>query len=175
MKTIVAFAVCLGLAAGIAYAAMPTDKDYENLDELRVKIVRMKREMDKFMKEIISTYPQDGTFDTFGQEIRVDVTQTEKDVVVRADLPGMAKDKIEITLENSRVLRIAGARDIEKKETAPGMVRQERMQGRFERVLELPVECKNEGIKATYKDGVLEIVIPKAEQAKEKSVKVSVE
>lgn len=175
MKKIVLLAVCLAFCTGVAYAAMPTDKDYENLDELRVKIVRMKREMDKFMKDIISTYPNDGTFDTFGQDIRVDMTQTDTDVIVRADLPGMAKDKIEITLENSRILRIAGIRDMEKKETAPGVVRQERMQGRFERVLELPAECRNEDIKATYKDGVLEVIIPKVAQAKEKPVKISVD
>ena len=173
-KLILAVLISL-VCAGTSLADMPTDQDYENLDELRVKIVRMKREMDKFMKDIISTYPSDGTLDTFGQDIKVDVTQTDTDVVIRADLPGMAKDKIEITLENSRVLRIAGSREIVRKETTPGVVRQERMQGRFERVLELPAECRNEGIKATYKDGVLEIVIPKVDQTKEKPVKISVD
>lgn len=175
MKKIILLAICLTFISGLAYAALPTDKDYENLDELRVKIVRMKREMDKFMKDIIATYPQDASLDVFGQDIRVDVVQTQADVVVRADLPGMSKDTIEVTLENSRILRIAGIRNIEKKETAPGVVRQERMQGRFERVLELPAECKNDGITATYKDGVLEIIIPKLSETKEKPVKIAIE
>lgn len=175
MKKLALLTICLAFCAGFAYAAMPTDEDYENLDALRAKIVRMKREMDKFMRDIISTYPQEGGYDAFGQDIRVDMTQTDADVIVRADLPGMSKDKIDITLEKNRILRIAGMRDVERKVTAPGVIRQERMQGRFERVLELPVECKGDGIKATYKDGVLEVVIPKAETAKEKPVKISVD
>ena len=55
-KIIFATLFCL-LGIGVACADMPTDKDYENLDELRVKIVRMKREMDKFMKDILSRLP----------------------------------------------------------------------------------------------------------------------
>ncbi|HPM42806.1 MAG TPA: Hsp20/alpha crystallin family protein [Candidatus Omnitrophota bacterium] len=163
------------VSVNIAFAEMPTDKDYENLDELRVKIVRMKREMDKFMKDILSTYPPESTLGNYGQDVKVDVTQTPADVIVRADLPGMAKDKIEVTLENSIMLKIAGARDVSTQETAPGIVRQERMQGRFERVIQLPAECRNDGIQATYKDGVLEIVIPKKETTKEKPVKVSIQ
>lgn len=173
-KLILAVLVSL-VYTGTALADMPTDQDYENLDELRVKIVRMKREMDKFMKDILSTYPPESTLATYGQDVKVDMTQTATDVVVKADLPGMAKDKIEVTLENSMMLKIAGSRDVATQETAPGIVRQERMQGKFERVIQLPVECKNEGIQATYKDGVLEIVIPKKEVAKEKPVKVSID
>lgn len=175
MKKIVLAALFCLFGAGIACADMPTDKDYENLDELRVKIVRMKREMDKFMKDILSTYPPESTLNTYGPDIKVDMAQTPTDVIIKADLPGMSKDKIEVTLENSMVLKIAGSREIVTKETAPGVVRQERMQGRFERVIQLPVECKNDGIQATYKDGVLEVVIPKKESAKETPVKVNVE
>lgn len=175
MKKIVLAALLCLVGIGAACADMPTDKDYENLDELRVKIVRMKREMDKFMKDILSTYPPESTLATYGQDIKVDLSQTASDVVVKADLPGMAKDKIEVTLENSISLKIAGTRDIVTQETGPGVVRQERMQGKFERIIQLPVECKNEGIQATYKDGVLEITIPKKEITKETPVKVNVQ
>ena len=174
MKKLVLCTIAVVLCAGMAYAAMPTEKDYENLDTLRVKVVRMKREIDKFVRDIMATYPADEATDAFGQDIRVDITETGKDVVIRADLPGMAKDKIEITMESSHVLRIAGTRDIAKKKAAPGVVRQERMQGRFERVLELPVECKSEGINATYQDGVLEIIIPKMGQVQAKPVKIGI-
>lgn len=175
MKRAVLFTVILMLGAGAAFAELPTDQDYENLEQVRGKIVRMKREMDKFMKDILATYPPDSALSTFGQDIRVDVSETPADVVVRADLPGMAKDKIDITLENSKALRIAGSRDVMKEENVPGVVRQERSQGKFERVIELPVECKSEGIDATYKDGVLAVVIPKKEGAKARPVKVNVQ
>lgn len=166
------------LLAGMAYAeTSPTEEDYRNLDELRAKLVRMRKEMDRFMKDIMTTYPETGKpfMEEFGQDVKVDISQTDRDVIVKADLPGMDKDKINITLENNKILKIAGAREIMKSQTAHGVVKQERMQGRFERVLELPTECMNEGIKAAYKNGVLEIVIPKKEKTKEEAIKINVQ
>lgn len=177
MKKIIFAALVFSLLAGTAYAdTEPTDADYRNLDELRTKLVRMRREMDKFMKDVITDYPDTGvSAQVFGQEIRVDVSETDKDVIVKADLPGMDKDKLEVTLDNNRILKIAGSRDMYKKEESPNVVRQERMSGKFERVLELPAECLGEGIKATYKNGVLDIVIPKKEQGKKEQVKINVQ
>ena len=178
MKKIMIAILVMAVAASCAYAVTyPTDQDYKNLDDLREKLVRMKREMDKFMKDIISTYPNQavGTTDIFGQDVRVDVAESDKDVIVRADLPGMDKDRIDVTLENNKMLKIAGSREIAKKESAPGVIKQERMSGHFERVIELPVECLSEGIRATYKNGVLEIVIPKKPAAKAETVKISVQ
>lgn len=167
----------LAFAAGIAYAeAGPTEQDYKNLDELRVKLSRMRREMDRFMRDIVGDYAgQAASVDVLGQGVRVDVSETDQDVVVKADLPGMDKSKLQVTLDNNRILKIAGDREEYKKEETPNMVKQERISGHFERVLELPVECLNEGIKATYKNGVLDIVIPKKEPGKKESVKISVQ
>ena len=178
MRKIIAILLVVLATSGVAFAvAGPTEEDYKDLDQLRVKLVRMKREMDKFMKDIISTYPNQtvGAADVFGQDVRVDISQTDSSVVVKADLPGMDKDKIEVTLTNDKILKIAGSREIEKKESVPGMVRQERMSGRFERVLELPVECLSQGIQATYKNGVLEIDIPKKKAQKEEAIKINVQ
>ena len=170
MKKIIIAVLLLAASAGMAYGvAVPDDQGSQSLDELRVKLVRMKREMDKFMKDIIATYPDQAPgsagLDMFGQEVRVDVAETLKDIIVRADLPGMDKDKIDITLENNKILKIAGTREMMKSQTAPGVVKQERMSGHFERMLELPAECLSAGIKATYTNGVLEIVIPKKKPA----------
>lgn len=175
-KTIIAFLMCTVIAVTAHAETGPTDQDYQNLDELRTKLVRMKREMDKFMKDVVATYP-DQTIggDIFGQDVRVDVSQTDKDIVVKADLPGMDKDKIDITLQNNKILKIAGSREVTKSQTASGVVTQERMSGHFERILELPAECLSAGIKATYKNGVLEIVIPKKKPSKEEAVKISVQ
>jgi len=176
-KIAVVMLICV-LAAGSAFAALdPTEEDYKNLEETRTKLVRMKKEMDKFMKDMMAAYPDEGSAAVreFGQGVTVDIAENDKEVIVKADLPGMEKDKIEVTLENNRFLKIAGSREAMKKETAPGMVKQERMQGRFERVLELPVDCMSENIKATYNNGVLEVVIPKMKKAQEKAVKVSVQ
>jgi HSP20 family protein len=152
------------------------EPDYEKIERLHGKLVRMKREMDRLMKDVISTYPQEGTALSadFGQEIRVDISEDEKSIFVRADLPGLNKDKIEVTLENNRLLKIAGTREYETKESSPGLIRQERGRGSFERALELPAEGVSEGIKAEYKDGVLSITIPKKEPAKRETTRVKV-
>lgn len=175
-KIILAGLVCVMLSAAAYADTEPTDADYKNLDELRTKLVRMRREMDKFMKDVITDYPNAGvSAKGFGQDVKVDVSETDKDVIVKADLPGMDKDKLEVTLDNNRILKIAGSRDVYKKEEGPNVITQERMSGKFERVLELPAECLSEGIKATYKNGVLDIVIPKKEQGKKEAVKINVQ
>jgi len=177
MRKIIFAIFLFAFVAVTAYAETgPTEQDYKNLDELRVKLTRMRREMDKFIKDIISDYPgQAVSVDVLGQGVRVDVSETDKDVVVKADLPGMDKSKMEITLDNNKILKIAGDREVYKKEESPNMIKQERMSGHFERILELPVECLSEGIKATYKNGVLDIVIPKKEPGKKESVKINVQ
>jgi HSP20 family protein len=143
---------------------------------MREKIVRMRREMDKFMKDIAgpSADMDKGGMGAFGADVRVDITENDKDVVVKADLPGMSKDQINITLANNRILTISGLREVMTKQTSPGVVRQERMSGRFERSVELPAECENSGIKAAYKEGVLEITLPKKKNAKDDTIKVTV-
>ena len=180
MKKIVVLMVLAVFAVSFAYAQTDTDPmedDYRNLQLLSSKIRRMKREMDKFMKGILAAYPeQEGALSQdFGQDVKVDISENDKDVIVRADLPGMEKDKINVTLEKNRTLRISGSREIMKKETAPGMVRQERSYGRFERILELPVDCMNSGIKATYTNGVLEIIVPKKKASREEPIKIKVQ
>ncbi|MFA5143171.1 MAG: Hsp20/alpha crystallin family protein [Candidatus Omnitrophota bacterium] len=137
----------------------------------------MKKEMDRFMKDIIGSYADIGGANTavFGQDVRVDIAQDAGNVIVKADLPGMSKDKIDITLQNNRMLTIAGSRAVMMEQTGPGVIRQERSSGHFTRTLELPAECENSGIKATYAEGVLQIVLPKKKGAKEEAVKVSVQ
>jgi HSP20 family protein len=104
----------------------------------------------------------------------VDVWETEDEVKVRADLPGVEPDDIEIfTTEDSITLRGEVRREREEKEK--GYYRAERRYGRFERILPLPVEIKPNEAKATFKHGTIEITLPKTERAKEHMKKVPVE
>ncbi|MFA5146280.1 MAG: Hsp20/alpha crystallin family protein [Candidatus Omnitrophota bacterium] len=174
MKKMICAVILSLVCAGSIYAATDIEEpDYEELDKLHTKIVRMKREMDRLMKDVMSTY-QETSASGFGSEVRVDVIENDKEMIVKADLPGMEKDRIDVTLEKSRVLKLAGMREVMKSQAAPGMVKQERSLGKFERIIELPAEGMNEGIKASYKDGVLEIVIPKKEPSRDKAVKINV-
>jgi len=178
MKRLLAAILFLAVFAGSGYAvSMPTEEDYQNLDQLRAKLVRMRKEIDKFMKDIVGPYSDmDKTgAGIFGQDVRVDVTENDNNIIVRADLPGMSKDKIDITLANDRVLTIAGSREVITQKNSPGVVRQERMSGQFERVLQLPNDCESQGIKAMYNEGVLEIVLPKKKNVKEEKIKVNIQ
>lgn len=175
-KLALSILVTIFTLGGICNAAELTDDDYKDMEKLRTKLVRMKTEMNKLMKDVISASPSDYTPEgSFGENVKVDIAQDDKNILVRADLPGMAKDRIDVTLKNSKILKISGTREAVRKEASPGVVRQEREYGKFQRVLELPCECRDDGIKATYKDGVLELVIPKKEPSKQETVKIKVD
>jgi HSP20 family protein len=95
---------------------------------------------------------------------RVDVYEANGDLVVHAELPGIEKKDIKLTLDNGDLL-IEGERKSEEKVEEKDYYRMERMVGSFYRRLPLPAEVKPEQIKAEYKDGVLEIRVPKGAPA----------
>jgi len=101
----------------------------------------------------------------------VDVYQDNEQFTVYAELPGLKKEEIEISL-NGDTLTIGG----ERKHEANGDqgFRTERYFGKFQRSLTLPVSVNSEKVNATYKDGILKVVLPKAEAAKPKQIAVSV-
>lgn len=104
----------------------------------------------------------------------VDVWETDEDVIVCADLPGVDPKNIEIyTTEDSLRMRAESRREEEQREK--GFYRAERRYGRFERLIDLPASVKPGEAKATFKHGVLEVTLPKSEQAKERMKKVTVE
>jgi len=103
----------------------------------------------------------------------VDVSETEKDLVVKAEIPGMDAKDINITLRDG-LLSIKGEKKQEKEEKKEHYHRMERCYGSFTRNLRLPYGVEQDKIKADYKDGVLTIKLPKTEKAKEKHIKISV-
>lgn len=104
----------------------------------------------------------------------VDIEEEEGKYVIKADLPGVEKKDIEVKLEGG-VLSIRGEKNIEK-ETGKGSKRHrtERFHGTFARSFTLPDAVKSDQVNATYKDGVLSLTIPKAEEAKAKSIDIKV-
>jgi HSP20 family protein len=100
----------------------------------------------------------------------VDVYQDNEQFTVYAELPGLKKEEIEISLHGD-TLTIGGERKQEAK--ADQGFRSERYFGKFQRSLTLPVSVNSEKVNATYKDGVLKVVLPKAEAAKPKQIQVS--
>lgn len=102
----------------------------------------------------------------------VDVAETQEKILVRAEVPGMKQEDIQIEFENG-LLTLRGERKLEKTE---GMTwhRVERTYGNFSRSFTLPRTIDAEKISASYRDGVLEIEVPKREEAKPKQIRIAV-
>jgi HSP20 family protein len=101
----------------------------------------------------------------------VDILETEHELTVRADVPGMKEEDIEVKVENG-TLTINGNREFREEEKKKGYHRIERSYGAFTRAFTLPDTVDPDKVTAEYKNGVLDVVFAKREQAKPKSVKV---
>ena len=103
----------------------------------------------------------------------VDLYEDKDNFTVKAELPGMKRDEIDISFQDG-TLAISGERKCEEKNGDAETYRSERFFGRFHRTLTLPKPVQSEKVKATYKDGILTVVLPKTEEAKPKQIEVSV-
>jgi HSP20 family protein len=103
----------------------------------------------------------------------VDVVEEENEYIVKVELPGVNKDDVKITLE-SNILTIRGEKKDEKEIKEKNYHRMERSYGSFQRSFTLPTTVKNDKIDASYKDGVLVVTLPKAEESKPKQIEVKV-
>lgn len=103
----------------------------------------------------------------------VDIYETEHELVVKADLPDVKPEDLDVRVEKN-ILTIRGERKFEKKVDENNYLRVERSYGSFSRSFSLANTVNTEAIKAEYKDGVLTLSIPKREEAKPKQIKVQV-
>jgi len=103
-----------------------------------------------------------------------DIYEEGGDVVVKAELPGMKKEDIEINLTDESIT-ISGDKKKEEKVEKKGYYRLERSYGSFARSFALPSEVRPDDAKARFEDGVLEIRIPKTAEAKAKAKKISID
>jgi len=123
----------------------------------------------------------DGAFDPASDEANltpwapaVDILETQQNLVVKADLPDLKPEELDIRVENN-ILTIRGERKFEKKVDENNYLRVERSYGSFSRSFSLSNTVNTESIQADYKNGVLTLSIPKREEAKPKQIKVHVE
>ena len=103
----------------------------------------------------------------------VDIFETEDAVTLKADLPDVKTDEIDIRVENG-TLTLRGVRKFEKNENAKGYHRIERSYGDFVRSFAVPQSVETDKVAADYKDGVLTITLPKKETSKPRQIKVAV-
>jgi len=100
----------------------------------------------------------------------VDIQETPEEFILRADLPGVSQKDVKVSIMGDTIT-IRGER---KQETRNGLHRLERAYGTFERSFTLGSAVRSDNIQATYRDGVLEVKVPKAEEAKVREVEVQV-
>ena len=103
----------------------------------------------------------------------VDISETEQAYLIKAELPEVKKEDVKVTVEDG-VLTLSGERRQEKEEKSKKYHRVERSYGSFLRSFALPESVDETGVKAEYKDGVLNLHLPKAEKAKPKAIEVKV-
>jgi len=105
----------------------------------------------------------------------MDVKERDGEYVIRTELPGVKKEDVSITLENG-VLTISGETKSETEEKeGERLLRQERRYGKYTRSLRLGTQIDETSVKANYKDGVLELILPKAEAVRPKKITVGVD
>ena len=103
----------------------------------------------------------------------VDIYETKESIVLNVELPGVSKEDMSLEVKDN-TLTIKGEKKLEKDVKEENYHRMERTYGSFMRMFTLPNTVQQEKVKAKFRDGVLEVMIPKAEEAKPKQIKVDV-
>ncbi|MBI5893902.1 MAG: Hsp20/alpha crystallin family protein [Deltaproteobacteria bacterium] len=104
----------------------------------------------------------------------VDIYETDESIILKAEIPGIDKKEVSIEVKNNMLI-LKGERKFEKEIKEENYHRMERAYGAFQRTFTLPNIIEKENVKAKYKDGILEITLPKVKGAKPKHVKVEVQ
>jgi HSP20 family protein len=134
-------------------------------------LASLRESMDKLFEEFFSRRPR-GTAVSAWQPA-VELYETDTEVVVRAELPGVDPKNVDITVTED-TLTIKGEARAEQEEKGRNYYRRELRYGSFLRTLALPEEVQGDKARASYRNGILEVRVPKSERARPRTVKVEV-
>ncbi len=135
-------------------------------------------EMSSLQRQLNRLFDDALTFDNLGEWSNLskipaaELTETDEALHLKLEVPGMEAGDLDIQVMADRVA-IAGERKSETQSEEKGVSRSEFRYGKFSRVIPLPVEIQNTNVTAEYKDGILNLTLPKAESEKNKVVKVN--
>ena len=147
---------------------VPVSRDSDNpLGHFREEFYEL---LDNFFRSF-DLQPFEGRLSAFSP--RIDVTDTEKEIKVHAELPGMDEQDIDVSLSRNS-LTIKGEKKEEKEDKGKDYYHMERYYGSFSRIIPLPFEVDEASIKASFKKGVLTITLPKTTKTVEETKKISV-
>lgn len=132
----------------------------------------LRRQMDDIFSRSLGNFFDNGEGETMSSWApAMDVIERENEVILRAELPGLSEEDVEITIENN-TLSLRGEKRFEEEAEDGNYRRVERRYGSFYRSFSLPSTVDQESIDANFKNGVLEIGLPKVEQAKPRKITV---
>jgi len=134
---------------------------------------RLREEINRIFEEPSQGFMERSAGFFEGWSPSLDVFEEKDNVVVKAELPGMKKEEIEVSLVGD-TLTISGERREEEENKDAESYRSERFFGRFQRSVTLPHQVDANKIQANYKDGILTVTLPKSEEAKRKQIEVNV-
>ena len=135
---------------------------------------QMNRLFDDFFQSPFGIRPFFGESGFLGDLFpQMDVSETEKEITVSAELPGLEPEEIHITVDQN-ALTISGEKRAEKEDKGKRYYRLERSYGSFQRSISLPDQVDENKIEATFKRGVLKIKLPKSKKAREKGKRITV-
>lgn len=137
----------------------------------RSELTSFRQEMDRFFDRFFEGWSFRPSAEEGEWAPSVDVSETAKDVVVKAEIPGMDPNDIDVSV-HADILTLRGERKKEHEEKGEDFHRIERSYGACSRSIRLPAEMDIAKVKATYKDGVLKINLPKTKEAAVKKIEV---
>ena len=143
------------------------------------ELSRMERDMDRMFGNFFGRRLFDFRWPERVREIGVrepaiEVYEEKDDVVVKAEIPGIKKEELEVNVTDD-LLTIKGEKKKEEEVKEKGYYYSERSYGAFERSVQIPRAVHADKARASFKDGILEVRLPKTEEAKRKEVKLKVE
>ncbi len=137
--------------------------------------INVHNEMDRFFDNFFGNIKDVSDSDTDSVWIpKADISDTKNDVFVALELPGVKKDDVKISIQEN-ILTVRGEKKQENEKKGENYCCAERSYGRFQRDFNLTSTVQAKKVKADFKDGVLKVVIPKAEEAKVKEIPISVD
>jgi HSP20 family protein len=136
-------------------------------------VLNIQREINRMFNSFFRNETEEDSLATTGWNPAVDIAEHDDHYDVKVELPGVTKDDVKIVIQENQ-LTIRGEKKQEKESKGSDYHRVERSYGAFQRSFTLPSTVKGENIVATFRDGVLNLVLPKAEEAKRKEIEVKV-
>jgi HSP20 family protein len=145
----------------MAWRRYPLDSIWREMEEMQAELDHMFRQASAGGRPLPTGAMGDRMLMAIRGEFRVDIREHEGEVIVAADLPGVDKETVSLQLLNPRALEISCERIEDKEEKSEGFYMRERTSGSMSRAVALPSDVTEEGAKASFRNGVLEVTLKK--------------